>query len=209
MVRVKLYVEGGGDSNSLHYTCREAFRIFLQRAGFEGNMPRIVACGSRQAAFNDFRTACSKPREKALLLVDSETRVTTRFPWEHLTTQPDESIIKPPQAQDDQCHLMVVCMESWFLADKESLSDFFGQGFNINALPQSQEIESIPKNDVYKGLQAAIIACKTKGKNSYDKGKHSFAILKCIDPVKVRSASSWADRFMDTLEQYMGSRKRR
>jgi NADPH-dependent glutamate synthase beta subunit-like oxidoreductase len=83
MVEVKLYVEGGGDSAQLHSRCREGFCKFLERAGFKGHMPRIVACGGRQTAYDCFKTACEN-NVTALLLIDSEDFVTTSSPWEHL-----------------------------------------------------------------------------------------------------------------------------
>ena len=46
MKAVKLFVEGGGDSHALRTECRAAFSSFLQKAGFSGHMPRIVASGS-------------------------------------------------------------------------------------------------------------------------------------------------------------------
>ena len=58
MVKVKLYVEGGGDSrSSLHINCREGFRKLLEAGGILGRMPSTKACGRRNAAYGDFRTA--------------------------------------------------------------------------------------------------------------------------------------------------------
>jgi hypothetical protein len=92
-VTIKLFVEGGGDSRVLKTACREGFAEFLLKAGLGGNMPRIVACGSRRAAFEDFCTAISNS-QRALLLVDSETPVDSKHqkgddntlwkPWSHL-----------------------------------------------------------------------------------------------------------------------------
>lgn len=72
---VKLYVEGGGDSESLHSKCRDGFRCFLKNARLSGALPRIVACGGRGKAIDRFCTALSQG-EEALLLVDSEEPVT-------------------------------------------------------------------------------------------------------------------------------------
>ena len=41
-----IYLEGGGESKELHSRCREGFRKLLEKNGFKGNMPRLVACGS-------------------------------------------------------------------------------------------------------------------------------------------------------------------
>lgn len=55
--KVKIYVEGGGNLARLKRKCRQAFSSFFKRAGFKDRMPRIVACGSRNNAYDDFCTA--------------------------------------------------------------------------------------------------------------------------------------------------------
>lgn len=199
MVSAKLYVEGGGDSQSLRTQCREGFRGFLEKAGFAGCMPRIVACGGRQQAFDKFKTACKANEETAILLVDSEDLVPVNTsPWTFLENRPGDNMTKPDNTTDDHCHLMVVCMETWFLADPEALSRFFGQGFNSNALPKNKDVEAIPKSDVFTGLKNATRRCDKKG--TYGKGDHSFKILLKIDPNKVFAVSTWAKRFKDKLD---------
>ncbi|MEN9866284.1 MAG: hypothetical protein RL748_1874 [Pseudomonadota bacterium] len=53
---VRLYVEGGGDAATLKSSCREGFATFLEKAGLKGHMPRIIACGGREDAFDSFCT---------------------------------------------------------------------------------------------------------------------------------------------------------
>ena len=122
MVTVKLYVEGGGDSEQLRSLCRKGFHEFLKKAGFDNRQPRIVACGGRQQAYDRFVTACGLAEEIAVLLVDSEDFVSTISPWQHLSNR--DKFCRPDGVSDDQCHLMVVCMESWFLADQNALANF-------------------------------------------------------------------------------------
>ena len=43
------------------------------------------------------------------------------------------------EAEENQCHLMVQVMESWFFADKDKLAEFYGQNFNRNALAKTRE----------------------------------------------------------------------
>lgn len=196
MVGVKLYVEGGGDTAPLRTECRRGFRHFLEKAGIK-MMPRIVACGSRRAAYDKFRTSIAQG-ETALLLIDSEDPISFGdSPWKYLATRPGDGFAKPDGVTDDCCHFMVSCMESWFMADKNVLSEFFEQDFNINLLPKRPDIESIPRDDIYKGLQSASANCKTKAK--YGKGDHSFKILSMISPTLVRSQSKWADRFLNAF----------
>jgi len=199
LVSVFLYVEGGA-KGSLARECRKGFSNFLEHAGLSGRMPRVVACGCRKDAYDDFCTAINDGK-KAILLVDSEASVATSIenaePWQHVKNRQGDGWVKPVNVADNELHFMVVCMESWFLADKKSLASYFGQGFNMNVLPKHSDIELISKHDIYHGLCQA-----TKGtqKGEYGKGKHSFEILALIDPRQVRLNSPYADRFLAALE---------
>lgn len=203
---MKLYVEGGGDSNSLKTACREGFAKFLQKSGLQGRMPRIVACGSRRDAYDSFCTAVANG-EAAFLLVDSEAPVLAHHqqggmenwsPWQHLADREGDRWQKPAGAENSQCHLMVQCMESWFLADHQALGSFFAQGFKTNQLPATaNSIEIIDKQTLYRALAQATKSCKTKA--AYGKGEHSFKLLALIDPGKVTRASGWAKRFVDAM----------
>jgi hypothetical protein len=52
-----LYVEGGGNHNSsLASECRKAFAKLLENADIE-HKPRVVACGGRKRAYDQFCTA--------------------------------------------------------------------------------------------------------------------------------------------------------
>ncbi|MDQ6996157.1 MAG: DUF4276 family protein [Mariprofundus sp.] len=195
---VKLFVEGGA-KGPLSTKCRAGFASFLQQAGFAGHMPKVFSCGSRQEAYNDFCTAIGND-EKAILLVDSESSVSAAAdkakPWLHVQSRAGDGWARPAGVADDQLHFMVICMEAWFLTDKEALSSYFGQNFNVNALSKRNDIELISKSDIYLGLSQAT---KNTKKGEYGKGKHSFEILAQIDPEKVRRASPYADRFLNTL----------
>ena len=191
---IKLYVEGGGDSKVLKTACRKGFRTFVEKAGLTGSMPGIVACGSRRNAYEKFETAQAQKDKSALLLVDAEGPVTAKGAWQHLKER--DGWDRPGGAADSQCHLMVQVMESWFLADREALEAFYGQGYRSKALPPEQNVEQIPKQDVFKGLDQAA---RDTSKGNYSKGKHGFEILEMLDPAKVRKASPYADRFIKAL----------
>jgi hypothetical protein len=82
-----IYLEGGGDSKELHVRCREGFRKLLERSGFTVRMPRLVACGGRNAAFEDFKTdhGAKGTSDYMALLIDSEEPVKDKeAPWDHL-----------------------------------------------------------------------------------------------------------------------------
>ncbi len=204
---MKLYVEGGGESKALKTACRAGFSEFLSKAGLKGKMPRIVACGSREDAFDSFCTAINQG-DCACLLVDSEDAVATKHqqgkpeqwqPWEHL--KQCDNWEKPESATDLECHLMVQCMEAWFMADCKATAIFFARGFEENRLPAAaRPIESISKQELYDALKNATQNCQ---KGRYDKGSHSFKLLAMLEPANVQTASPWAKRLIDTLKKQM------
>ncbi|HEX4964294.1 MAG TPA: DUF4276 family protein [Thermoanaerobaculia bacterium] len=201
---VKLFVEGGGDNDSLKTECRRAFTRLLERAGFAGRLPRLVACGGRQKAFKQLCTALGdgSRTDLAILLVDAEGPVTQGSPWEHVAQHPDDEWSRPDGASDDCLHFMVQCMEAWLVADRRALRDFYGQGFHDNALPPATgRLEAVAKADLHRKLEQATRDTKTRG--TYDKSKHSFALLAALDPKLVRQASPWAERFFATLDRLM------
>ncbi len=197
----RLFVEGGGDDNAaLKTRCRRAFSTLLEAAGLKGRMPRIVACGGRRQAYEAFCTALSDPgcADKAVLLVDAEAPVDARTPWEHVRTRPGDGWERPVGATDDQLHFMVQCMESWFVADRQTMVAFFGQGFQESALPAATAaIERVSKEDILRRIEQATRGARKKG--AYDKGAHSFQILARLDPAAIRRASQWADRFFRVM----------
>lgn len=197
---LKIYVEGGGESNKLRTECRQGFRKFFANAGLTGNMPAVVSCGSRSEAYDSFRTALKRPKENTLplLLVDSEDAYSSSStPWNHLKAR--DNWDRPKGATDDHVYLMVECMESWFLADRECLKEYFGQGFREKSLPGNPKVETVPKKTVFDSLKTATRDSNTKGE--YGKGKHSFEILGRIDPPTVRNAAPNADRLLKKLEE--------
>lgn len=98
---------------------------------------------------------------------------------------------------DGQVHLMVQCMESWFLADKAMLARYYGDGFRQSALPGNFKIEEIPKEDVFNGLKRAT-AKTTKG--TYHKTQHAFDILELLDATAVQDASRFAAELFNVLQ---------
>lgn len=196
----RLYVEGGGDSKALKSACREGFRKFLEKAGVGGRMPRIVACGGRQNAYERFVTALGAADGTPMLLVDAEGPVAAGAdqadPWGHLASR--DRWARPSGASDGQCHLMVEVMESWFLADKAALESFYGQGFRASGLPGNPQVEKVPKDEVLSSLARATGDAR---KGAYDKGSHSFDILARLDPRKVENAAPYARRLLDTLRK--------
>lgn len=205
---MKLFVEGGGNTRSLKDDCRRGFSEFLSKAGFSGRMPRIVACGSRNDAYTDYCTAV-RNGEEALLLVDSEVDIAVPnqtgtsdnwLPWEHLLMR--DGWEKPSGADEHHCHLMAQSMETWLLADRDTIAAYYGAGFNSNPIP-ARVTESLTKLQVLDIINQAIRNCTTRGKNTYSKGNHSFKILEKINPDIVIKTLPWAKRFVTLLKRYV------
>jgi Domain of unknown function (DUF4276) len=202
-VKVKIFVEGGGDHNKTLAThCRKGFSKFFEKAGLENRMPRVVACGGRSRAYDSFRTSHENagPDDFPILLVDSEAPVAEADPWEHVRLRAGDGWERPDGASQDQIHLMVQAMEAWFHADKEKVQEYFGQGFRLASLRQRPDIDNISKADLFTGMQMATRDCPKKGE--YSKGQHSFEILALIDPAKVRASSPvHAGRLLNVLDR--------
>jgi hypothetical protein len=129
-VSVRVYVEGGGDykHNDTATTCRRGFQELFGKLGLPGRRLSVIACGSRLQTFNDFRKALRQQTgDFVILLVDSEGPVVAPGAWAHFHAR--DGWQRPAGTIQDQAHLMVQCMEAWFLADREALIEFYGQGF--------------------------------------------------------------------------------
>ncbi len=192
MVKTKVYVEGGG-RRALNRQCRKAFSSFFEKAGVASVNVEVEARGPRGEAYNGFRSDSDRDYRK-ILLVDAEGPVTVKTAWGHL--QQGDGWSRPKGATDEQCHLMVQVMESWFLADVVALEGYFGQGFRRQSLPENAKVEEVPKQDVFGGLERAT---KDTVKVGYRKARDSFEILARLDPAKVRGASDHAERFLKAL----------
>ena len=171
--------------------------MFLEKAIPPGSFS-VIASGSRNDAFQDFRGALKRhPEDYNVLLVDSEEPVAGST-WQHLRDRPGDNWHCPAAASEDQAHLMVQAMESWFLADKQVLIDYYGQGFLAGSLPGQPNIELVPKQNVFDALQNAS---KKTQKGEYHKTRHGFDLLELIDPNLVRAASAHADRLLTVLQR--------
>jgi hypothetical protein len=195
-VSVRLYVEGGGDSKELVERCQRGFRKLIERSGFTGRMPRIISCGSRQNAYDSFKTAVGDGVGFPMLLVDSEEPL-NRATWDHL--QHRDGWHRPVGVEDDQAQLMVACMETWIMAGASVLRRLFGSCLHVNALFPPQAIETRPCREVLDRLEQATRDCGRE--KSYAKGRRSFQILAELDPAELRVLPSF-QRFVEALDRH-------
>ena len=187
---VTIFIEGGGKGKDAGSQCRKGFRELLERCGFKGRMPKLVACGSRNEAYNRFESALkASGGDIVMLLVDSEDTVADiNRTWEHLRQR--DKWQNPSGAADEVVLLMTTCMETWIIADRATLRQHFGQSLRESALPALDDLENRNRQDALSSLERATRNCTAP----YAKGPKSFAVLGKLNP--------------DVLEQHLPSFKR-
>ncbi len=200
MSEVRIYVEGGGNHADGKARLREGFSGFLRELVVLARQRRIrwsiIACGSRNDAFDDFQRAIqTHPNAFNVLLVDSEAPVQTA-PWQHLLARDRWQC--PGGIEDDQCHLMVQTMEAWLVADRAALARFYGQGFNPNLLPRNQQVEQIDKETLSNALARAT---RQTPAGAYHKIRHGARLIGQLDPATVRAAAPSCERLFATLNR--------
>jgi hypothetical protein len=182
LVSATIYLEGGAsgtDSKDLQIRCREGFRKLLEKCDYKGRMPRLFACGSRGAAFDDFKTALAgqRPSDFVAMWIDSEDPLTdVEATWVHLNRR--DNWTRPVGATDDQVLLMTTCMETLVAADRAGLRDHYGAKLQASALPPLHQLENRPRHEVQDKLVHATRNCT----NAYAKGKRSFEVLAELRP---------------------------
>jgi hypothetical protein len=200
-VKIKLYIEGGGDSHLQDTEFRAAWAAFFEKAGLKAlrKMPATFRGSGRAKTFDAYCTAVKnrKPDELPLLLVDSEYLVTTGpSVWKHLKKSDGWS--KPAGAGTHDAFLMIACMETWFVADRESLKQFFHGCWRDQSLPKWPQLEAVEKTKIFRALDQATAAC---GARKYSKGKVSFDLLQSIEPAEVERGCPAAKVLLDRLRK--------
>jgi Domain of unknown function (DUF4276) len=184
----RIYLEGGGSSRELHSRCREAFQKLLEGMGFQGRMPRLVACGGRGNAFDDFRTAFDNGgHDYVALLVDSEEPIADiEAPWTHLAAR--DGWQRPSGANDDHALLMVTSMDTWIVSDRTAIQERFGSCVKLSALPPMEGIEARSRQSVLAALKTATANCT----QPYAKGAVSFELVATLSPEALERLPSFA-----------------
>jgi len=196
---IRIYIEGGGDSRSTKDELRRGYSVFLSELRSAARQKRIrwhtVVCGGREAAYDAFVSAISQhPTAFNVLLVDAEAAVTTA-PWKHLRQRDGWDSCGTP---DKHCHLMVQTMEAWFIADPDAVKDYFGKGVYPSRLPNTANVEAIPKDRLANALDSAAKRTKKKG---YEKIRDGAGLLEKIRPDVVRTKAKHCDRLFKTVEK--------
>ena len=188
MVRAIIYLEGGASgpkSKILDIRCERAFHKLLDRMGFTGRKPRLVACGGRDDVYKSFyRALRSSLNGYVAMWIDSEEPMADiEKAWKHLAeVKSVGSWKKPDGAADNQVLFMTTSMETWIVADRAALREHYKQNLNENPLPHSNGLESQERHEVQQALETATKNCK----NAYAKGKRSFEIFEKLDPAVLR-----------------------
>ena len=191
---IRIYFEG-------NKSLRLGFQAFLRdvREAARARRIAVITFPCNAIPLEAFTCALQDhPNALNLMLVDSECTVAATNPWDHLARREENCLRKPKGAEEHHAHLIVQIMESWFLADKDALQSYYGQGFAVGRLPNRQDVESIPKSEVLSSLKSATQKTRKKG---YHKTAHAPDLLGMIDPAKVRTASPWCERLFATVER--------
>ena len=168
-----------------------------QRARAKSLRWKLVPCGGRRQTFERFRNAVTEaqPDELVVLLVDAEAAVGNNTPRAHLQTRDNWNLAF---AANDMVHLMVQVMETWIVADPDTLAKYYGSRFRANSLPATANPETIHKTRIMTALRAAT---RYTQKRVYHKIRHASEILHLLDRRRVRERCPACDRLFDTLER--------
>lgn len=199
---IRIYIEGDTSQKGKNtdITLRQGFNHFFRELIDEAKSRNItlrpITYGSKFETFKKFLDGVEAYQDSfVLFLLDSDAPLEDgETPKAFLQKQnPKWDLHK---AEENQCHLMVQMMESWFFADKDALAEFYGQKFNRNALSKNTNVEKIKKATIESGLENAT---KNTQKGIYHKTRHGAKILELINPQKVHKSAPNCKRLFDGI----------
>ena len=159
---------------------------------------KLVCCGSRNETLRRFGAAHKGPDDTVVvLLVDSKGPVNA-LPRAHLTAKDGWNL---DSVDNDNVHLMAQTMETWIIADQDTLADYYGQDFQTNALPSRRDLEQIDKSEIASALERSTGQTQ---KGPYHKIRHAGELLKLIESEKVRRHCGHCERLFDVLGRAVG-----
>lgn len=170
-MEIRLYFEG-------NKALRSGFRIFfseLETAAREaGSNLELIAARDGP---HDYRKAMrSHPQAWNILLQDSEGPL--------------------PMQRANDVFWMVELMEAWFLADPDSLAEYYATDFRPNAIGDTADVERVAKAEVLDRLRRATT--KTS-KGEYHKVKHARFLLEKLDPHKVQARAQHCRQLFEAV----------
>lgn len=214
MRSIKIFVEGGGETNADgRGELRVAFDTLLGAQKDAARKRRVrwntVFCGGRSETADQFAKAVKrKDAEFVVLVVDAEDEVASASPSHptpaervrHLEAR-DGWTEQLKKATPEHVHLMTRCMEAWVFADGERVAEFYGKDFRPSALPKRKLLDEEPKPSLYAAIDGATRNTK---KGSYGKVKHASALLQTLRPAKVAERCVSFQQFTQWLDAAIG-----
>jgi Domain of unknown function (DUF4276) len=186
---VRVYIEGGATGSTADSDFRRGWKKFLnelhelaRNQGF--HRLDVVRGKGRSNTYNSFCAHKIKYSEDlCVLLVDSETSVLEYEKlWDVVKKREGDQWERPHWATESHIYFMVPFVEAWLLTDHDALKSFFGQKFDLTAIPTT-DLENRTKIDIERALKKAT--SKTK-KGSYRHGD-SHSIIENTRPEKVKT----------------------
>ena len=192
-------MEGGGNSRDTKAALRTGMDALLgslkQAVRARKRRWKLVCCGPRDEAFRRFLNAVRTGDDHVVvLLADAEDVVTTE-PREHLHRRDGWDMTN---IDADAVQLMAQTMETWIVADPDALRRYYGQEFNVGALPGAADLERVPKRDIEDSLRRATERTR---KGRYRKIAHASDLLQRIDAERVRTRCPHCRRLFDDLRE--------
>ena len=200
---IKIFVEGGGDKKEGKAAIRQGMGELLKEVRNAASHKRlgwnVIACGSRNETFRKFIHEIEKLTSGfAVLLVDSEDPV-RQPPRLHLMERDHWDM---RGVNEDSVHLMIQTMETWIVSDVNTLSKFYGNGFQEAALPSLVNLESRQRHDIERALKHATQGT-TKGE--YHKIRHAGKLLGLLTPTVIGTHCPSCRRLFDVLQEFIDS----
>lgn len=201
---IVVFIEGDskqkGKYNSI--SLREGFQYFFSTisgiANSKGIKFRPIPCDSKFQTFKDFLNGIKVYKNSFVaFLIDSDGEVDDAETAKSFLQKQNENW-RFDDVAEDQCHLMVQTMESWLIADLESLKNYYGQNFRSNPIPKHADCEKALKSDIEDGL---LRATRDTTKGAYHKVKHGAELLRRLDVDKVKAKCKYCKRLFDVLEE--------
>ena len=195
-MRIKVYVEGGGDYPAGRTLIRDAFRSLLCQFVYNKQGLEVVARGGKSETIKAFWDGCdSEPNYFSILLLDSDG-LATDAPIDNLRGQGETARLS--EIDPSRLQRMVRAMEAWIVADPDGLRRVYRGAFHSGKLPsKSAEIEVIDSRELKTMLLAAT---EHSEKGTYDNVYDIEEIFETVDVHIIRKRCRHFDALCSLLE---------